>query len=361
MAARNRKSDADAKSFLFELLNTPTPSGYEQPGQKVVEAYLAPHADEIRRDTHGNLHAILNPGAKFRIMLSGHCDELGLMVMHIDEKGYLYVSSVGGVYVPLLQGERIVIHAAKGPVPGVVGVKPIHLMDAKERESAVSKIHELWVDIGAKNRAEAAKMVEPGDVATIDRTPLGLPNDRLVARGLDDRIGVYVVAEALRLLAGGKKPAVAVHMVSSVQEEIGLRGAHTAAFGIDPQAGVAVDVGFATDFPNCNPKMVGEAKLGGGPILHRGPNFHPDLHRLLCRAAKEARIKVQQQPIQRGSGTDANAIQLTRSGVPAALISVPCRYMHSPAEMISLKDADAAARLLAEFIMKLKGNERLIP
>ena len=349
-----------AREFLQNLLHTPTPSGYEQPGQAIVEKYLKPYADEIRRDVHGNLHAVVNPGAKCRVMLSGHCDELGLMVMYIDEKGYLYVSSVGGVYVPLLQGERIVIHTAKGSVPGVIGVKPIHLMDAKERESAVSKMHDLWVDIGAKDKAEAEEMVELGDVATVDRGLLELPNQKLVCRGMDDRIGVYVVAEALRL-ASKEKLNVAVHMVSSVQEEIGLRGAHTAAYGIDPHIGVAVDVGFATDFPNCNPKLVGEATIGGGPILHRGPNFNPAVYERLMRAAKESRIKVQLQPIQRGSGTDANAIQLTRAGVAAALVSIPCRYMHSSAEMISIKDADNSAKLIAKFLTRLKGNERLIP
>ncbi len=346
--------------FFLDLLGSATPSGYEQPGQAVVQKYLKPYAHEMYKDVHGNLHAVVNPGAKTRVMLSGHCDELGLMVMYIDDKGYLYISSVGGVYVPLLQGERIVIHTAKGPVPGVIGVKPIHLMDQKERDSAVSKMHDLWVDIGARDKAEAEDMVELGDVATIDREPLELPNGKLVARGLDDRAGVYVVVEALRLVAK-EKLSVSVHMVSSVQEEIGLRGAHTAAFGIDPQIGVAVDVGFATDFPNCNPKMVGEATLGGGPILHRGPNFNPAIYDRLVSAAKESRIKVQQQPIQRGSGTDANAIQLTRAGVAAALVSVPCRYMHSSAEMISIKDADNSAKLIAKFLMRLKGTEKLIP
>ncbi|MCD8140430.1 MAG: M42 family metallopeptidase [Planctomycetaceae bacterium] len=352
--------DKAATDFFFNLLNAPTPSGYEQPGQAIVEKYCKPFADEIRRDVHGNLHAVLNPKANFRVMLSGHVDEIGLMVMHIDEKGYLYVSSVGGVYVPLLQGERVVFSTANGPVPGVIGVKPIHLMDAKERDSAVSKIQDLWVDIGAKDKAEAEEMIELGDVGVVDRTPLRLPNDRLVARGLDDRAGVYVVVEALRL-AAKEKVSVAVHMVSSVQEEVGLRGAKTAAHGIDPHIGIAVDVGFATDFPNCNPKLVGEATLGGGPILHRGPNFNPAVYDRLMRAAKDSRIKVQQQPIQRGSGTDANVIQMTRAGVAAGLISIPCRYMHSSAEMISIKDADNAAKLLAKFLVKLKGNEKLIP
>ena len=352
--------DTTARKFLKELLTTATPSGYEQPGQAVVEKYLKPHADEIHRDVHGNLHAVLNPKARFRVMLSGHCDEIGLMVMHIDNKGFIAVAAVGGIYVPLLQGERVRIHAAGGPVPGVVGVKPIHLMDAKEREAAASKIHELWIDIGAKDKAEAEKMVELGDVATIDSGYVEFPNDRIVARGLDDRIGVFVVAEALRL-ASREKLAVAVHMVSSVQEEIGLRGAATAAFGIDPRVGVAVDVGFATDFPKCDPKIVGEATLGGGPILHRGPNFNPAVYAGLVAAAREARIKTQMQPIQRGSGTDANVIQMTRAGAAAALVSVPCRYMHSPVEMISVKDADNAARLVAKFLSRLKGTEKLIP
>ncbi len=352
--------DKNAREFLHNLLHSPTPSGYEQPGQALVEKYLKPHAHEIRKDVHGNLHAVLNPKAPFRVMLSGHCDEIGLMVMHVDDKGFIYVATVGGIYIPLLQGERIIIHTAKGPVPGVIGVKPIHLMDAKERDTAVTKIQDLWIDIGAKDKAEAEEMVELGDVATVDRNVLELPNDRIVARGLDDRIGVFVVAEALRL-AAKEKLNVAVHMVSSVQEEIGLRGAATAAFGIDPAVGVAVDVGHATDYPNCNPKMVGEATLGGGPILHRGPNFNPVLYDRLVRAAKDTRIKTQQQPIQRGSGTDANVIQQTRAGVAAALVSVPCRYMHSSAEMISTKDADNSAKLIAKFLTGLKGSEKFIP
>lgn len=352
--------DKSANEFLNKLLSTPTPSGYEQEGQKLVEKYLKPYATEIKKDVHGNLHATLNPKANFRVMLSGHCDEIGLMIMHIDDKGFLYVSSVGGVYVPLLQGERVVFQTAKGRIHGVIGVKPIHLMDAKERESAVSKIHDLWIDIGAKDKAEAEEMVELGDVGVVDRDPLRLPNDRMVSRGLDDRIGVYVVAEALRI-ASKEKLNVAVHMVSSVQEEIGVRGAATAAFGIDPHIGIAVDVGFATDFPNCNPKICGEATLGGGPILHRGPNFNPIVYDRLVSAAKESRIKVQIQPIQGVSGTDARAIQITRSGVAAGLVSIPCRHMHSSAEMISIRDADNAAKLLAKFLIKLKGTEKLIP
>lgn len=352
--------DKAASAFMNELLTTPTPSGTESAGQAVVAKYVKPFADESKKDVHGNFHAIINPKANFRVMLAAHCDEIGLMIMHIDEKGFLYVATVGGVYIPLLQGERVVFQTAKGPVPGIIGVKPIHMMDAKERESAVTKAQDLWIDIGAKDKAEAEDMVELGDVGVVDRGPLMLPNDRMVCRGMDDRIGVVVIAEAFRIISK-EKPKVAVHMVSTVQEEIGLRGATTAAYGIDPHIGIAVDVGLATDFPNCNPKTCGEALLGGGPILSRGPNFNPVVYEKLMSAAKESRIKVQQQPIQRGSPTDANVIQLTRAGAAAGLVSVPCRYMHSSAEMINLKDVDNSAKLLAKFILRLKGTEKLIP
>ena len=238
--------DAKSRKFLFDLLATGTPSGYEEPGQAVVRKYLAPFADQVRTDVHGNLHAVKNPKAPFRVMFTGHVDEIGLMVMHIDEKGYLSVARVGGVYVPGLQGQRVVLHTAKGPVPGVIGVKPIHLMSAKERDAAVTEIDKIWIDIGAKDKAEAEKWVALGDVATIDVPPREMVGGRFVARGLDDRIGVFVVAEALRLLAKAKIN-VALHVVSTVQEEIGLRGARTSAFSVEPHIGVAVDVGFATD------------------------------------------------------------------------------------------------------------------
>lgn len=349
--------DGKALEFLKELMSKPTPSGYEQPGQKVVAEYLGRFADEVTSDTHGNVRGVLNPGGKIRVMLAGHCDEIGLMVMHIDEKGFIYVSAVGGVNVPLLQGERILIHGKKGPVPGVIGVKAIHLMTPEERKKSVSEIHEIWVDIGAKNRKDAEKYVALGDVATIATGWIDLKNGLIAARGFDDRIGAFIVADVLRLLKG-KKLAAEVHAVSTVQEEIGLRGAHTAAYGVDPHVGLAVDVGFATDFPGVNAKQVGEAKLGAGPILHRGPNFNPRVVTLLDEAAKKAKLKTQMQPIPRGSGTDANAIQMTRAGVPAGLISIPNRYMHSPVEMIALKDAEDAVKLIAQFILALKPNEK---
>lgn len=351
---------AEALDFLKDLLAKPTPSGYEMPGQEVVRKHMGKYADSVSTDVHGNVHGVLNPQGKVKIMLAGHCDEIGLMIMHIDKDGFLYFAAVGGVNVPLLQGEKVLVHGKKGDVPGVIGVKPIHLMDEKERQSSVGKISSLWIDIGAKDKKDAEKFVALGDVATIDKGWTELKNDRVCCRGFDDRIGAFVVADVLRLLKG-KKLNAAVYAVSTVQEEIGLRGAKTAAEALRPDIGIAVDVGFATDAPNMDAKMVGEAKLGGGPILHRGPNFNHKLYELLDKSAAHNKIPVQMQPIPRGSGTDANAMQLSHSGCAAALISIPNRYMHSPVEVVHLKDVENTVKLIAAFIEGVRPGEKYIP
>jgi putative aminopeptidase FrvX len=350
-----------ALRFLKELLSKPTPSGYEEPGQRVVSAYMGRYADEVRTDVHGNVHAVLNPGGRYRVMLAGHCDEIGLMIMHIESNGLLYFDCVGGVNVSLLQGERVVVHTEKGDIPGVIGVKPPHLMDAKEREGG-KPIHayDLWIDIGAKDKREAARLVQPGDVATIASGWTQLRGRKVACRGFDDRAGAFVIADVLRQLAG-KSLNVAVHAISTVQEEIGLRGAHTAAHAVDPLVGIAVDVTFATDQPDVDAKRVGEAALGKGPVLHRGANFNRHVFKGLQTTAKRLKVGTQIQPITRGSPTDANAIQLARAGVAAALISIPTRYIHSPVEVIDLADLEATPRLIAAFIAGLRGNESFIP
>lgn len=344
-------------TFLKTLLATPTPSGREEAGQAVVAEYMGRFADTVETDVHGNVIGSLNAGADVRVMLAGHCDEIGLMVQYIDDKGFLYVSAVGGVNVRLLQGERILIQGRKGMVPGVIGVKPIHLMTKKEREGGAPEIHELWVDIGAKNCKDAEKAVTPGDVATIDTGWIELRNGLIACRGFDDRIGAFVVADVMRVLAR-RKLNVAVHAVSTVQEEVGLRGAKTAAFGVDPHIGIAVDVGFASDYPDVNKKIVGEGSLGEGPLLHRGPTYNNPLYDLLEKTATKHKIKTQAQPEPRGAGTDAYAMMLNRSGVAAALISVPNRYMHSPVETIALRDAEHSVKLIAEFVASLSGREK---
>lgn len=347
------------RTTLKELLAQPTPSGYEKPGQLVLEKYMKKNGAETSFDVHGNLHGVINPGAQTRVMLAGHCDEIGLMVMYIDDKGFIYFSAVGGVNVPLLQGEKVIIHTENGEIPGVIGVKPIHLMTAKERESSQSKIESLWIDIGAKDKEDALKYVALGDVATIDKNWTSLKNNLVTCRGFDDRIGAFIISDVLRHLKD-KKLNVAVHAVSTVQEEIGLRGAKTAADAIKPHIGIAVDVGFATDAPEMNAKMVGEANCGEGPILHRGPNFNHVLHKRLCSVAKKSKIPVQQQPIPRGSGTDANAMQLSANHCATALISIPNRYMHSPVEIVNLDDVENCSKLISELILNLKADEDFV-
>ncbi len=348
-------------AFLKALVAAPTPSGYEMPGQKVVRDYMGKWADKVTTDVHGNVYGVLNPKGKIKVQLAGHCDEIGLMIMHIDDKGFLYFSAVGGVNVPLLQGESVVVHTAKGDVYGVIGVKPIHLMDEKERAGSAGKINTLWIDIGAKDKKDAEKVVKLGDVATINKGWVPLRNDVISCRGFDDRIGAFVVADVLRALKGGKLGDVAVYAVSTVQEEIGLRGGKTSSDFLKPDIGIAVDVGFATDAPNMDPKMVGEAALGGGPIIHRGANFNHKLFAMIEAAAKKGKIPTQLQPIPRGSGTDANAMQMACNMTAAALISIPNRYMHSPVECIHLGDVENAVALIAAVIKNLPARLDLVP
>lgn len=335
-----------ARSFLKNLLSVPTPSGWEASGQRLVADYVRPFADEVRYDTHGNLHAVVNPGAPVRIMLDGHCDEIGLIVQHIDDKGFLYVSALGGVNINLLPGERIVIQGLQGPVPGVFGIKAPHLTTDEERKQIVKKISDLAVDIGAIDREDALKAVEVGSVATIDAGWRALRGDRISARGLDDRAGAFVVAEALRR-ARERGLHVAVHMVSSVQEEIGRRGGQTAAFGIDPHAGIAVDVTFASDEPGGDPKISGEVKLGEGPVIGYGPTYNQSMVRRLEAAAAAADMPWQRQAQPRGTGNNAYSIQMTRAHAASGLVALPLRYMHSPVEVVSLSDLDQAAELIA--------------
>ena len=349
----------ESLDFLKEIIGVPSPSGFEHGIQSVVRRRMEPYCDEIRADVHGNLIGVLNAAAPVRVMLSGHCDEIGLMVMHIDDKGFIYFSSVGGIDPAVLVGQRVTIHAKAGPVFGVIGKKPIHLMEPEDRAKQ-PKMHELWIDVGAKDKKDAGKLVAIGDYATIDVGFREMPHDLAAGRGFDDRAGAFVVVETLRRLKG-RKLNVAVYGVSTVQEELGLRGARTSAYGIDPHIGIAIDVGFATDFPGADPKLVGECALGKGVALHRGPNINPVLGEMLEGVAKRKKIPHQVTAEPRATGTDANAMQINRSGVATALLSIPNRYMHTPVEMISLADVDNASLLLAEFIAGLKEPLSFIP
>ncbi len=347
--------------FLRRCMDTVCPSGFEEEFSRVWRQEAGRFADRTWVDMHGNSFAVVNEGGSPRVMLAGHADEIGLMVTYIDDNGYLSIAGIGGWDTQVLPGQRVRIQGKDGPVLGVIGRKPIHLLEAEERKKVV-KITNLWIDIGAKDKEEAASLVEIGDPAVLDYGFAELRNDLVVARGFDDRVGAFVVLEAARLIAA-MSPTAAVYAVATVQEEIGLRGARTSAYGIDPQVGIAVDVGFATDTPGMGEekKKVGDIAMGKGPIIARGPNINPKLFRLLVATAKGQDIPYQIEGAARGTGTDANAIQLTRSGVATGLISIPNRYMHSPCEMVHLEDLENIAKLLAHTCVAIDGATDFIP
>ena len=335
-------------ALLKKLIDTPTPSGWELPGQRILADYVRPYADSVSLDVHGSLHAVLNPGAPVRVMLDGHCDEIGLIVEYVDDKGFVFVNPIGGINIQLLPGERVVFQGPKGPVKGVIGRKPIHMMEAAERTKGVEKITDLWVDIGASSKKEALAALPIGTPGVVDSGWNDLLGDRVAARAFDDRVGAVVVMDVLRRLKG-KRINVALHVVAATQEELGLLGSHTAAYAVNPHAGIAVDVTFAS-------KRIGEVSLGKGPAIATGPSYdHGLFDRLMATAAKR-RIPVQPHVNPRANGTDSYIMRLTRSGVANALVSIPLRYMHSAVETLSLSDVENASQLLADTIAAMPAD-----
>lgn len=353
--------DNNKFAFLERFLSTISPSGFEVDAAAVWREEAGKFAQRTWADLHGNAFASLNETGAPRVMLAGHMDEIGLMVSHIDDHGYLYVRAIGGWDSQMLPGQRVWIQTKNGRVLGVIGRKPIHLLEDEERKKVV-RPEDLWIDIGSASKEETQKRVAIGDPVVLAHNPEHLSEDLLVARGVDDRIGAFVALEALRHLKA-LKPKAAVFAVATVQEEIGLRGARTSAYGLDPTVGIAVDVCHTTDTPGTegDKKKLGEIKLGNGPVLARGPNINPKLFDLLVATAKKAKIPYQIEPAPGGTGTDANAMQLTRAGVATALVSIPNRYMHSPCEVVSLKDVDNAAKLIAHSVARLDANSDLVP
>jgi endoglucanase len=333
--------------FLKNLLHTPSPSGYERPIQDVVRAWARPVADEVRTDRHGNVIAVRNPEGHPRIMLAGHCDQIGLMVEYIDDNGFLFVQPIGGWDMQILLGQHLTVWTKHGPLAGALSRKAPHLLTTEER-AKVPQFQEVWIDIGATDRKDAEALVTPGDPVTVALGSRDLRNGLIASPALDDKVGVWTVMETLRLLQDRPLQA-AVYCVSTVQEEIGLRGAATSAYGIHPAIGIAVDVCHATDTPGNDKKKVGDVKVGKGPVLFRGPNINPHVFERLRSTAEGREWSVQICGAPRATGTDANAIQLSRDGVATALVGIPNRYMHSPVEIASLDDLDRAAQLLAEF------------
>jgi endoglucanase len=294
-----------------------------------------------------------------RVMLAGHADQIGLLVQHIDGEGYLYCQPIGGWDPMQLIGQRMTVWTATGPVPGVIARKAIHLLTDEERKQ-VPKLKDLWLDIGAKDKAEVEGLVRIGDPVTLQLGYQALRNNLANSPAMDDKCGLWVVIEALRR-ASLKKLNCALYAVSTVQEEIGLRGAQTSAFGVDPHVGIAVDVTHATDCPTVDKKTEGDIALGKGPVIYRGPNMNPVVVERLIETAKAGEVPYQLAASGRATGTDANSLQVTRAGVATGLVSIPNRYMHSAVETISLDDIDRAADLLAGFALRLTGHETFTP
>ena len=338
--------------FLKSMLSTPGPSGYERAAAEIWRAEAGEFA-EVRGDRMGNSFATMNGGGAPRVMLSGHIDEIGLMVTHVEEGGLLRFQGVGGWDPQVLVGQRVLVQTMNGVVPGVIGKKAIHVMEADERKK-VSEIKSLWIDIGAKDGDEAKGRVRVGDVAVVDQDVLELPNGRIASRSLDNRMGAFVVLEALRLLSEGESLAAEVVAVASVQEEIGLYGARGAAFGLDPDAAIAVDVTHATDTPGIPKNEHGDHSLGSGPVITRAANLSPLVTDGLIDIAEGEGIPYTLEADSRSTSTDADAIQFTRAGIATGLVSAPNRYMHSPNEIVALEDLENCARLIAAYVKGLK-------
>jgi tetrahedral aminopeptidase len=350
----------DSLRFLEALIAAPSPSGFEQPAQRVVRERIASVADEVTTDLHGNVIAALNPGGAPRVMLAGHCDQVGLMVQNMTDEGYLKFAVIGGIDGAILAGARVYVHTAQGPVLGVLGRKPIHLMSPDERNKGGLDLDGMFIDIGAKDKKAAQKLVEIGDCATFELGLTRMGDDHVMGAGFDDKVGSFVVMEVLRALKG-RKLECSVYAVSTVQEELGLRGARTSAYGVDPVVGIAVDVTHGTDYPGVDGSRTGEIKLGKGPTIARGPNINPKIGQMLVETAKSKKIPYQVEPAPHGTGTDANAIQISRAGVAAALVSIPNRYMHTAVEVVSLADLEHAVSLIAETVAGIDSQTDFVP
>lgn len=304
----------------------------------------------------GNRFATVNPGGDPSILFAGHIDELGLIITYINDKGFLYFDTLGGHDKSMISGRRVSILTQHGIVKGVTGKRAIHLMSPEDRKK-VPETHEIWIDLGVKSKAEAEALVRIGDCAVYDQSFELINGSIGVARAFDDKAGAYAVLEAVRRLSTGKL-AARVTAAATTQEEIGTRGAMTAAFSENPDFAIAVDVGHATDSPDCDPRKYGQFIQGGGPIVCRGPNINPVIFERIVQVAEKEGIPYQLEADPRPTGTDARAIQVAQAGIATGLLSIPLRYMHTPSEMVDLEDIENTVKLLVAVARSLKKGER---
>jgi putative aminopeptidase FrvX len=336
--------DTTRRSFLDNLLTTPSPSGFETRGQRVWVDYVSEFADDVRIDEYGNAVAVI-AGGDTEVLVGGHADEIGFIVTDVTEDGFLRISRIGGSDRSVSRGQHVQVHTESGPVNGVIGQTAIHLRDRSDDE--YDDITDQHVDIGAEDGEAAVDLVEVGDPVTIGTTTRDLQGTRIAGRGIDNRIGTWAAAEALRRAADRDVDAT-VYAASTVQEELGVRGARMVGFDVDPDAAIAVDVTHALDDPGA-PGNRGDIELGAGPVVGRGSANHPAVVESVREVARDGNIDVQLQAAGSGTGTDADAFYTQRSGIPSLNVGVPNRYMHTPVEVIDLEDLDATADLLAAF------------
>jgi putative aminopeptidase FrvX len=337
---------------LHKLLTAAGPSGYEQAPAAVFREAAAAFA-EVTHDSVGSTVArVPGTGEGRSVAIVGHIDEIGLIIHHVDDDGFLWFTGVGGWDPMILVGQRVEIATRSGRVPGVVGKKPIHLMKEDDRKR-VPQLKDLHIDIGAADGDEARRLVRIGDVAVIDAEPVEFPNNRFISRSMDNRIGCYVALEAARLVAEAGGAPGDVYAIAVAQEEITFGGARTTAFSLQPDVAIAVDVIFATDQPGLSEQELGRHKFGSGPVLTRGSTLDPVVFELLHEAGEADAIPFTVTASARATGTDADAFHIARGGIPSSVVSVPLRYMHSPVEMVQLDDVENAAKLIAAFALRL--------
>ena len=340
--------ESSAYDFLRRLVDLPGPSGYESAPARVWREHAESFAGEVTHDVLGNSYARLKTEGAPIVVIEGHIDEIGLLITHVDPEGYLWFDTIGGWDAQVLVGQRIRIAGNNGDVFGVIGRKASHILSPEDREKAV-KAKDLWIDIGASDRADALRWVTTGDPAVVHGDFLHLTDDLCVSRSMDNRVGAFVALEALKLLAGDR-PNLDLYALATTQEEITFAGAHTSTFQLAPKVAIAIDVTHATDYPGANKKSDGEVKLGGGPVLARGASLNPIVYMGLREASKRLGMDLPVQGNARTSGTDADAMIKTGAGTATGLVSIPNRYMHSPNEVVSLQDLVDAARVIAEFV-----------
>jgi putative aminopeptidase FrvX len=354
--------NAKAKEFLFTLLNTPSPTGFESEGQRAWMNYVRPFADSLENDAYGNVWATLSTHeSAARIMLEAHADEIGFMIQNITEEGFLYVTRIGGSDRAIARGKRLTILGDKGPVAGLIGNTAIHLRD-KDHDK-IPEIHELHLDIGANSKKEVeARGVRVGHPAIYADTAEEMVPGRIVGRAIDNRIGGFILSQVLaNLTTEPPRPAATVFAVNAVQEEIGGSGMKMISYRLKPNVAIVLDVTHATDSPGIDRNKHGSIKLGHGPTVTHGTANHPEVLKRLINIAAELGIPIQHESSSRSTGTDTDHVYAMRGGIPSALLSVPLRYMHSTVELIDLSDVERCVVLLTHFVRSITSKEEFLP